>query len=558
MAPNFDFDFTSVFASILAVRWLAALVSNISDCDETFNFWEPTHHVLFGGGFQTWEYSPTYALRSALYILDHAAFGWLAAAAGASRPAVFYFIRLVLGVKSAACEALYVWSVRESYGRALGLWTWFFLLTSAGMFHASVSYLPSSFAMYFVALAWSFWSPSREQMSTAVACIAVAAIVGWPFAALLGLPLAVDIITSRAYGPGAFARYALQAAFVITPAVFIADTLWYGRPTLSTLNVLWYNVRPRGAGSELYGTAPFSFYFKNLLLNLNLALPCAVLALPLVLCAPQLAAPMSSLAARRLALQLSAAVVWVCFFSSLPHKEERFLFPAFPPLLLAAAVGADGLTRALARLRAPSRRAASTLVLSLLLASASLALSASRAYAITSYYAAPLALYGQISRPGGLPPISTRARVAHVAPAPGTLCKAPFRLCVGSEWHRFPASFLLPDEACLSFVRSGFGGILPQPFAAANGTRAIPQAMNDANREEPSRYVPLAACHYVVALEEGDDRSRLSLRPEWEVAVRLPFLDSSRSPSITRAFFIPWLSARANVFASYVLLRRVG
>ncbi len=43
----------------------------ISDCDETFNFWEPLHYLHHGYGLQTWEYSPTYAIRSWSYILLH-------------------------------------------------------------------------------------------------------------------------------------------------------------------------------------------------------------------------------------------------------------------------------------------------------------------------------------------------------------------------------------------------------------------------------------------------------------------------------------------------------
>lgn len=34
----------------------AALYSPVGDCDETFNYWEPTHYLLFGSGLQTWEY----------------------------------------------------------------------------------------------------------------------------------------------------------------------------------------------------------------------------------------------------------------------------------------------------------------------------------------------------------------------------------------------------------------------------------------------------------------------------------------------------------------------
>ena len=45
--------------------------SGISDCDETFNYWEPLHYLIYGKGFQTWEYDPQYGLRSYFYILLH-------------------------------------------------------------------------------------------------------------------------------------------------------------------------------------------------------------------------------------------------------------------------------------------------------------------------------------------------------------------------------------------------------------------------------------------------------------------------------------------------------
>ncbi|KAL3124555.1 hypothetical protein niasHT_000841 [Heterodera trifolii] len=54
---------------LLSVRLSASLWSIISDCDEVFNYWEPLHLVLFGRGFQTWEYAPDYAIRSVCSIL---------------------------------------------------------------------------------------------------------------------------------------------------------------------------------------------------------------------------------------------------------------------------------------------------------------------------------------------------------------------------------------------------------------------------------------------------------------------------------------------------------
>lgn len=47
----------------------------IQDCDETFNYWEPTHYLSHGYGLQTWEYSPDFAIRSWLYIGLHAIVG---------------------------------------------------------------------------------------------------------------------------------------------------------------------------------------------------------------------------------------------------------------------------------------------------------------------------------------------------------------------------------------------------------------------------------------------------------------------------------------------------
>lgn len=63
---------STAFKCLLSARLCAALLSNISDCDETFNYWEPTHYLIYGKGFQTWEYSPVYAIRSYAYLLLHA------------------------------------------------------------------------------------------------------------------------------------------------------------------------------------------------------------------------------------------------------------------------------------------------------------------------------------------------------------------------------------------------------------------------------------------------------------------------------------------------------
>lgn len=44
------------FFILLFPRLLSAIINPMQDCDEVYNYWEPTHLVLYGYGFQTWEY----------------------------------------------------------------------------------------------------------------------------------------------------------------------------------------------------------------------------------------------------------------------------------------------------------------------------------------------------------------------------------------------------------------------------------------------------------------------------------------------------------------------
>jgi alpha-1,2-mannosyltransferase len=94
-------------------------------------------------------------------------------------------------------------------------------------------------------------------------------------------------------------------------------------------------------------------------------------------------------------------------------------------------------------------------------------------------------------------------------------------LCVGKEWHRFPSSFYIPERAIdssgmekrieMRFLMSEFRGILPKPFEQGSipeVTSRILTDMNDENREEVSRYVPLSSCDFVIDLDTGDYTER--------------------------------------------------
>lgn len=47
-------------AFIAMVRLLSAGTTCVGDCDETYNYWEPLHYLLYGFGFQTWSVATLY------------------------------------------------------------------------------------------------------------------------------------------------------------------------------------------------------------------------------------------------------------------------------------------------------------------------------------------------------------------------------------------------------------------------------------------------------------------------------------------------------------------
>jgi len=55
----------------MKVRALFFPLAPLNLFELVFNFWEPLHLLDQGYGFQTWELSPKYALRSWAYILLH-------------------------------------------------------------------------------------------------------------------------------------------------------------------------------------------------------------------------------------------------------------------------------------------------------------------------------------------------------------------------------------------------------------------------------------------------------------------------------------------------------
>jgi alpha-1,2-mannosyltransferase len=93
-----------------------------------------------------------------------------------------------------------------------------------------------------------------------------------------------------------------------------------------------------------------------------------------------------------------------------------------------------------------------------------------------------------------------------------------------------------------------------------DATWTIPSEMNDMNQEEPGRYVNISSCQYLVDLDKAstseEEPNFSQMVHEWKIVASVPFLDSSRSNVLYRAFYVPVVSEKEVVYGSYNLLQR--
>jgi alpha-1,2-mannosyltransferase len=186
------------FYIFIASGLFAAFFSPIQDCDEVFNYWEPSHYLNHGYGLQTWEYSPVYAIRSWTYAGIHSIIIALTKLVPFvnNKSAEFYFLRIVFAFVCAACQSKLFSVVSRSMNPRIAIIFLIISITSPGMFHASTAYLPSSFAMYATMLGTAAFMNWKGGMRTAqgIMWFGIGATLGWPFAAALAAPFIAEEI----------------------------------------------------------------------------------------------------------------------------------------------------------------------------------------------------------------------------------------------------------------------------------------------------------------------------------------------------------------------------
>lgn len=140
----------------------------------------------------------------------------------------------------------------------------------------------------------TFWI--RKQWTLAVMFVACAAIIGWPFSALVGVSTARALLHTSHIWSSEQAPLALHllieagivkliSSAVLSLVLFmgpsiVVDYFYYQKPVIAMWNILTYNVFNANTGPDLYGVEPWYYYLLNGFLNFNIVLGLALLSVP--------------------------------------------------------------------------------------------------------------------------------------------------------------------------------------------------------------------------------------------------------------------------------------
>lgn len=271
-----------IFSLLAAWYLIASRVNHIDDCDEVFGYYEPLHYLMSDQrvGLQTWEYAPSYSIRTYSFIYPFYVLLFPLHYMGCSKLFMFQFIRSVIGLCAAYSQTLFLQAIRDRIDKDVASCTLSLILFSPGCFYCSTSYLPSAIGSSLVMLSSAHWMNHHYSASILFGSIAVLC-TGWPFIGLLLVPIGISMIHNTisinssslravSYGLLLLTMSGLCIVALVELPVLLLDFKFYGRITSPTLNILRYNAIG-GSGDELYGVEPVSYYVRNLFLNMGLS-----------------------------------------------------------------------------------------------------------------------------------------------------------------------------------------------------------------------------------------------------------------------------------------------
>jgi alpha-1,2-mannosyltransferase len=417
-------------------------------------------------------------------------------------------------------------------------------------------------------LAYASWL--RNNVKTAIFSIGFAVLVGWPFVVILGLPICIDvcfvkgsnIFSSILY----FLKWTIAFGLLISIPMILVDSYFFGKFVFAPLNIVMYNVFPQNPnqGPDIYGKEPLSFYIKNGFLNFNLLFPMAFASVLFLVWEFFKLKNTSNLKSLRINVCYNFVVLgmllWSLVFFTRPHKEERFLYPIYPLILISASYTLNYVHLKVKKVFSMLRMTLVWEILPSFIIILHALFSISRGVALIKNYSASIEIYTVLNQPSIK--FST----------PWLENKEEINVCVSKEWYRFPSSFFIPEKLDLvskhqywklAFLESDFKGQLPGYFnrslSLPMSTRYVDKLFNDENKEVIQRYHNIKKCDFFIDTDSAEDDTsqnlllnKVNTKTNWKTLSKIKFLDSD-NPSMFRSFYVPFLSEKKLKFTFFKL-----
>ncbi|KAL3852708.1 hypothetical protein ACJMK2_016326 [Sinanodonta woodiana] len=232
---------------------------------------------------------------------------------------VQYLVRFVLG-SFVLCGLLsFANAVGEKFGRNVKLT---FLVICASQFHF-IFYmtrpLPNIFALPLVLMTLSCWLRQRHIGFVWYAGTSIV-IFRSELCLYLGIILLLELWTKRLH-MFTFLKIVIPAGIFLIGLTVLVDSYFWQRWLWPEGEVFWYNTVLNK--SSHWGTLPYLWYFYS--------------AIPRALAFSVLFIPVGLYLTAELRPLIISAVLFVCLYSCLPHKELRFIIYVFPVFNVAVA-----------------------------------------------------------------------------------------------------------------------------------------------------------------------------------------------------------------------------
>ncbi|KAF9286137.1 glycosylphosphatidylinositol anchor biosynthesis [Mortierella alpina] len=356
----------SLFAGLVAFRAINALfVRTYFSPDEYWQALEVAHRAVFGYGYLTWEWNV--ALRSVLHPALFAALYRVLSILGLDDSRLFIYAPRLLQSVFAATADLYTYrfAYRLFENQVIANWTLFLSVLSWWNFFCSTRTLANSMEAALTIIALYYWpfttaSPSTtapitpsskgslesemqdqlpEPAQHATGCLqtslAIASLtcIFRPTAAILWIFLGTSLLLGY-FKKGdipSFITTILSATLIggaaIVGSAVLDSTLFYSEWVWTPINFIRVNILE--GISLFYGSSPWHWYLsQGLPILFGIYLPLIVLG-----AWRSWNTPASGLNAHLRHQVLYFSIWMVTVYSSLQHKEWRFLYPLLYPLL---------------------------------------------------------------------------------------------------------------------------------------------------------------------------------------------------------------------------------